>query len=106
LLDIMPKPPEVNVPGTTKPVIVASVDPNNFIEVTFVKSKTGGVYIENAIDKGEFVGAGRFNRSPADLEVPQNTDKLPRSVQIRARFLDGNNPVGDWSDVVTVQTIP
>ena len=27
-------------------------------------------------------------------------------LQIRARYLDGNTPIGDWSDVVTVQTIP
>ena len=31
---------------------------------------------------------------------------LPRAVQFRARFLIGNTPVGHYSDVVSVITIP
>ncbi len=38
--------------------------------------------------------------------IPKNPDNLPRNVQIRGRYLDGNDAVGDWSQIEVVQTIP
>ncbi len=49
---------------------------------------------------------GRFPSSPAEISITLNQNSLPSSVKLRARYLDHNNPVGNWSDVVTVQTIP
>lgn len=97
-----PPPPIGSVP----PVIKGTSLPGNNIEVTFVRGNSSGVLLQTEIDNsGTFADAGRFFRSPAELTV-QGNNGLPRSVQIRARFLDGNAAVGQWSDVATVQTIP
>jgi hypothetical protein len=75
--------------------------------VKFRRTIYDGVVIEAQIDNDvNWVGMGRFVRSPATLEVSPNQSNLPRQVEIRTRFLTGNDPVGDWSDTVTVQTIP
>jgi len=50
--------------------------------------------------------AGVGIESPAEISIPLTQNGLPSSVKLRARYLDHNNPVGSWSDVVTVQTIP
>jgi len=104
VLDINPKTPDSS--ELTKPVIKAVAKPGNLIDVTFVKGKSAGIKIEIIVDKGNWSDAGRFTKSPAEVSVPQNEDVLPRLVQIRARFLIGNHPVGDWSDTTNVQTIP
>lgn len=88
------------------PAIKATVEPGNVVNVKFVRGSTDGVRIEASIDKGAWVSQGNFFKSPAQIIVPQNADQLPRQVSLRARHLEGNNPFGDWSDVVTVQTIP
>ena len=77
------------------------------MNVKFVRGSSNGVLIETQIDNEmTWNNAGRFVKSPAELAIAQNADHLPRSVQVRARFLSGNDAIGDWSDVVTVQTIP
>lgn len=106
LLGVIPKTPESTPIGGTKPVLVVAAKPNSNVEVTFVRGRSGGISLQTITDKGDWVDAGRFVRSPAALLIPHNADHLPRSVQVRGRFLDGNDPVGDWSDVSTVQTIP
>jgi hypothetical protein len=49
-----------------------------------------------------FSDAGKYwlktPNSGCVFSVAANEANLPRGVQIRARFLDGNTPVGDWSD--------
>ena len=90
----------------TPPVITASVDPGNQVKVKFTKGASSGVYIETNVDNGGWTFSDKAVKSPAIFRVPQNQADTPRGVQIRARYLDGNNPVGDWSNIVTVQTIP
>ena len=88
------------------PTIKASVDPGNIIEVKFTKGQSDGIYIETNVDNAGWSFTEKAVKSPAVFDVPANQANTPRGVQIRARFLEGNNPVGDWSDIVTVQTIP
>lgn len=106
LLGIIPSKPAIHLPENSAPIIDATVAPDNAVNVTFVKGKSDGVLIQTAVDKGDWTEQGRFVKSPAGFTVPQNEASSPRSVQIRARFLDGNNAVGGWSDIVTVKTIP
>lgn len=87
-------------------VIETGVQPGNKVIVTFTRGKSDGIRVETAIDKGDWASQGNFMKSPIVIDVPQNANQLPRSVQVRARYLDGNTPVGDWSDIKTVQTIP
>ena len=93
-------------PTEIPPVLKATVDPGNIIEVKFVKGDSSGAYIETNVDNAGWSFADKAVKSPAIFDVPANPNNTPRGVQIRARYLDGNNPVGDWSDIVTVQTIP
>jgi hypothetical protein len=62
--------------------------------------------LQTRLDKEEkWNDAGRFVRSPAVLEIPDGTG-APRAVQIRARYIIGNDPVGQNSDIVNVVTMP
>lgn len=68
---------------------------------------TNGVVFETKIDNAaSWSDAGRFYASPADLHIPENPSGLPRSVQIRARYVEGDEPVGLYSAVDTVSTTP
>ena len=87
------------------PDIKAFAEPNNVISVKFVRGASAGITIETRLDnEKEWRPAGTFAKSPAEIAIPHNAEQLPRRVQLRARFLHGNDPVGNWSDVVTVQT--
>jgi hypothetical protein len=96
-----------NIPtGSVRPVIKASVHPGNVVEVKFTRGDSDGIYIETNIDNGGWTFTEKAFRSPAIFTVDQNPANTPRGVQIRVRSVDGNTPVGDYSDIATVQTIP
>ena len=65
------------------------------------------IAIETKLDNAEtWTEAGKFYGSPAELVIPENPDGLPRAVQLRARYIDKNTPVGQLSDVITTATKP
>jgi len=106
LLNIIPQKPEAIVENEISPVIKPSAFPGNVIEVRFTRSTTHGLFIQYKLDnEAEWTSAGRFVRSPAQIDIP-NHDGRPRSVQLRARYLIGNDPVGLNSDIVTIVSIP
>ena len=106
VLGINPSSTNAPTPADAPPKLTASVDPGNVIEVRFVKSSSDGIYIEINVDNGGWAFRDKAVKSPGVFTVPPSEGGTPRSVMVRARYLDGNTPVGDWSDVVTVQTIP
>jgi hypothetical protein len=70
------------------------------------RGKTDGVNIRVKVDnQPHWTKGGRFFKSPAILKIPDGTD-LPGAIQIRARYLQGNAPVGQNSDTVNVVTQP
>jgi hypothetical protein len=105
-LGIIPKKSQSIAPETAKPAITAATDPGNVIFVKFKKGQFSGVFLQTSVDKGNWQDQGRFTRSPIEITIPQNQDELPRLVALRARYLVGDNAVGEWSDTVTVQTTP
>jgi hypothetical protein len=105
-LGIIPKKGQSIAPETAKPAITAATDPGNVIFVKFKKGQFSGVFLQTSVDKGNWQDQGRFTRSPIEITIPQNQDELPRMVALRARYLVGDNAVGEWSDTVTVQTTP
>lgn len=106
VLDIIPSRSDDIAVVDLKPVLKASTQPGNVVEVSFVRGKTDGVEIETMVDgTGGWVSSGRYLKSPAVLNVPNGTG-APRAVQIRARFVDGNLAVGQNSDTVNVVTTP
>jgi hypothetical protein len=105
-LGITPRRRERLAIHATPPELKASVEPGNLVRVAFIRGSSHGVYIETNVDKAGWAFADKSFVSPAVVTVQQNDAQTPRGVQIRARYLDGNTPVGDFSDIVTVQTIP
>lgn len=94
--------PEGDVPPTLK----AFTQPGNVIEVRFTRGSSDGIAVEIKVDNEvAWSSAGRFPKSPAIITVPDGTG-LPRAVQLRGRFLDGNSPIGPNSDTVNVVTTP
>ncbi|MBL8182741.1 MAG: hypothetical protein JNL64_14145 [Blastocatellia bacterium] len=106
LLGIVPSTPSNISPESAKPTLTVLTEPGNKVLVKFVKKNFNGILLEISVDKGPWEDKGRFNSSPAVVTVPQNANELPRLVAVRARYLVGNDPVGEWSDTVTVQTTP
>jgi hypothetical protein len=92
--------------GAIPPVLKAAVDPGNIVQVRFVRGFSDGVLLQTNVDGGGWTDRGVRRRSPAVFAVEANEANTPRGVQIRARFLEADSPVGDWSQIETVQTIP
>ena len=106
LLGIIPRQREIAAPDEAAPELTAKVAAGNEITVKFIRGRSDGIHIDANVDAAGWTDVGRFVKSPAVFTVPQNEARTPRGVEIRARYLDGNDPVGDLSSTVTVQTIP
>jgi hypothetical protein len=107
LLNIIPVKPAELVVDDAKPNPSLSVLPWNVLVITFVRGGFDGIEIQMKIDKDPaWSNAGRFYRSPININVPAGPNNLPRAVEIRARYLRGNDPVGQYSDVDTISTTP
>lgn len=107
LLGILPPPPNGFAPETVQPSLKATAMPGSVVEVKFVRGNMTAVALETKLDNSDtWSDAGKFYKSPAELVIPVNTQNLPRSVQVRARFVDGNKPIGQFSDIVTTATQP
>jgi hypothetical protein len=106
-LNIVPSKPANIVPNELQPNPSLEALPGNVVEVRFIRGQTDGIEIQYQLDKdGEWVNAGRFLKSPAVLDLPQNVQGTARSVQIRARYVLDNSPVGQFSDTDNISTIP
>ncbi len=106
LLGITPQRKVLAAAAEAAPELTAAVEPGNRVNVAFIRGRSQGIYIETNVDKGGWHFADKSVVSPASFAVAQNDAETPRGVQIRARYLDGNSPVGAWSAIVVVQTIP
>ncbi|MBK9162702.1 MAG: hypothetical protein IPM21_02070 [Acidobacteria bacterium] len=90
-----------------KPNPSLTAEPGNIVSVRFKRGKFTGIDVQMQLDtEKEWRPAGRFVRSPAELHIPAGPENLPRLVRIRARYLDGNDAVGQYSDIDTISTIP
>ena len=107
LLGIVPsKAPETD-PTEMQPDPKLSVEPGNVVIVEFTRGKSDGIELQMMLDNsGNWENAGKYPKSPVTINVPQSVQALPRAVQIRARFLIGNNAVGQYSEIDTISTIP
>lgn len=108
LLGIVTPPPNNLIPvDDLQPVLKVTSMPDSIVQVKFVRGNTVGIMIETKLDNSTtWTNAGQFQSSPAELVIPQNPENLPRAVQIRARFVEKNSPVGQFSDIVSTATQP
>lgn len=107
LLGIVPaKLAKVNL-AAEKPDPSLRAITGNVVEVHFVRGTASGIAVQFQLDNSkDWQDGGRYRRSPAKLAIASGPDNLPRAVRVRARYLDGNDPVGQYSDVDTISTIP
>lgn len=107
LLGIIPAAPSDLAPEEMQPNLKAVSMPGSVVRVAFVRGSTDGVELETKLDNGDkWESAGRYFRSPAELVIPGNPQNLPRAVQVRARYVGGNTPIGQFSPVVSTATQP
>lgn len=100
-------PPELERRAEEIPIIKAEAVPDSKISVRFTRSHTDGVAIETKFANGEnWNKHGNFGKSPAVLDIERNAGNSPQVVQVRARFLDGNSAVGNYSPIIEVITMP
>ncbi|MDM7921787.1 MAG: hypothetical protein QUS14_05755 [Pyrinomonadaceae bacterium] len=90
-----------------KPNPKLRVLPGNRVLVRFTRGDFDGVELQVRVDNAEkFTNFGRFLRSPAEIRIEPGPENLPRAVEVRARYLRGNDPVGQYSDTDFIATIP
>lgn len=107
LLGIVPVSPSGPVPEEVPPKIKAAAYPGSQVQIKFVKGDSNGVAIETKLDNSDtWINVGNFSNSPVFLNIPTNPENLPRAVQLRARYLEQNTPVGQYSDIVSLATLP
>lgn len=107
LLGIVPESTVRPAPEDMQPELKVSTLPGSVVQVKFVRGYSSGIVLETKLDNSDnWTNVGIFPASPAVVVVPQNAENLPRSVQIRARYVEGNSPVGQFSPIVTTATQP
>lgn len=107
LLGILPATTVRPAPDDMQPTLKAVSLPGSVVQVKFVRGFSVGVVIETKLDNSDtWVSAGQFQSSPATLVIPNNPENLPRAVQLRARYVERNSPVGQYSAVVSTATQP
>ncbi len=106
-LGIIPSKPAALIPNELQPDPTLTALPGNVIEIAFKRGKTEGIDVEIEVDNsGTWEHAGKFFKSPGELVIPQNTIASARSVNLRARYLLDNKPVGLYSEIDMISTIP
>ena len=107
LLGIIPVKPDPIAPDELKPELSVVAMPGNIVQVHFKRGTTNGVDVQIQLDNDVvWNNQGRFVQSPAELNIPENPQGLPRAVQVRGRYFQGNTAVGLFSDVDVVATTP
>jgi hypothetical protein len=95
------------VAATAKPVLKIKALANSIVEISFVKGESDGIELE--IQRGSessWTRIGKFIKTPAEDDTPTITPNTPEVRRYRARFLEGNKPVGLFSDIGSVVTTP
>ena len=99
--------PEVTIETiTAKPKCKAIALPNSEVRIEFVKGNYAGVLVEGKRGTGGWELLGRDNFSPYLDARPPQTAGQPEKREYRLRYLDGDEPVGEYSDVLMAVTKP
>jgi hypothetical protein len=107
LLGIIPDGTVRPVPEDMQPTLKVRTLPGSVVQVKFTRGATNGIFVETKVDNSDtWSSVGIFPSSPAIIVVPQNAENLPRAVQVRARYVEGNSPIGEFSPVMAVSTQP
>lgn len=94
-------------PETMKPVLELSTLVEFGVGVKFRKFGRDGIRLEyRHHGSAEWISAGFLVTSPGQITVAPAVPGTPEQVEVRAIFLDGNTPVGDYSEIGAVFVKP
>jgi hypothetical protein len=94
-------------PTTAKPTFKAVVLPLHQVRLDFIKGGFDGVWIES-----KRTGEPNWSFLGIDLSSPYLDARQPAQAgtpetrEYRMRYYDNDAPVGQWSDIITVTTMP
>lgn len=100
-----PFPPDQ--PADPKPTASARPLPNSQVETTWTKAGFTGVIVESqrGTETGWTVLAQDFYSPYVDTRPPL-VSGAPEVRKYRLRYLQGDSPVGSYSDIIVVATTP
>ena len=104
---LLPKPSAIVV-TEAKPALKPQVTGDSQVAAAFTKNGFDGIELEvqKGNDARSWTSLGRFYESPAEDTMPPGAGNTPEVRRYRARYLKGNKPVGVYSDIVSVVTVP
>lgn len=93
--------------GPPKPTVKATAQPGSQVKIEFNKGGYNGVVIEGRRGaETAWTPLGTDNFSPyIDTRPPLEAGR-PEVREYRLRFLERDEPVGDWSDIISLSTTP
>lgn len=90
-----------------KPTLKGTAQPSSEVRIDFNKGKSDGVWIESrrgSSPQWELLGFDAF--SPyTDSRPPLEAGKAEVR-EYRARYIKHDEPIGEWSDIISVSTTP
>jgi len=99
--------PPAGVPVLGDPVFTATAQPNSEVRLDWVKASSDGVIVEGQrASEVTWTNLGTDRFSPfTDGRAPLVAGQ-PETRRYRLRYLDGDDPVGNYSATVSVTTVP
>jgi hypothetical protein len=92
-------------PEDLKPALKAQARIDDKIEIAFNKQGQSSIRIQRETAADKWTTAGEATTSPFVDETP-SPDGKPEKRRYRAVYLSKNQPVGQYSDIVTIVTTP
>ena len=92
--------------GITKPAITLTTRVAFEVGVKFRKLGMTGIRLEYRHAGGNWLPAGSLFTSPGTFQVTPTTPNTPEQIEVRAVYLQGNTPTGDYSDTGSVYVGP
>ena len=105
LLGILPKKTDSIAPEDKAPTLKGEALPAQQLKIEFVRGDSSGIALQMRVDGGEWTNAGNFYKSPVVITVSGDASKA-HEVELRARYLEGNAPVGQNSATTTLISQP
>lgn len=105
---VLPAQSESISPDDAKPSLKGKAMADSEVDIYFTRGEFDGIELEmsRGANVNDWTKIGRFFRSPAEDDTPPVTPNTPEKRRYRARFLEGNKPVGQHSDIIEIVTTP
>lgn len=104
-LGITDAPNNAAPPESKKPTLKGAPMTDDRVSITFNKQGMKAVRVQMRRDDGDFANVGDPTTSPF-IDTTQSVDGKPEKREYRGIYLENNQPVGQYSDIITVYTTP